>query len=111
MECVTDLVDALFLFILECAVTVEGVLFEKETNFVAGSEKVVVCEAVLLVSGEDGNDRGRIELLDQLLGPRAQYVAFAVVSEAFENKKALLVVLRKLFVRDHRVILSSLRQL
>src|SRR5687767_12468154 len=104
VKSVSDLVDRLFLGILERAIGIEGVLFEEETNLVAGSEEVIIRQTILFVRRENRNNFRRIKRINQLLSTRAQNIAIVVGGEVFDHEKAVGGVLFYKLLRKHRQI-------
>jgi hypothetical protein len=51
---VSNLVDCLLLLPQQLAIAIKRLLLKEETNFVSGSEKIIVSDVIIITSGEFG---------------------------------------------------------
>src|ERR1700752_4298326 len=96
MQGMSDLIDRLFLHILQSTIGVESVLFEEETNLIAGGEEVIIGSSVLFVRRKDGYNFRRIKFMDHRRGTLAQLVACSSIGKTLDYEEAAFGVLCEL---------------
>ena len=97
MKRMADLVDGLLFTLPQRAAGQKGILFKKETDFIAGIQEVVIGQTRLFVGRKNRSHAGRIEISNQLCRSISQAITGVFVDKVFEQQETISIVLLKLF--------------